>query len=406
MSPSKWDAIVIGSRCGGAPTAMLLGRKGHRVLLLDRDVFPKDTLSTHIVRPFAVRQLRRWGLLDKVSASGCPALVKVVADYGETVLSGWVPSIDGVYENFAPRRFLLDSVLLEGALAAGVEARLGFSVREILKDGPRVYGIRGVDKQGRTVTELADVIIGADGKHSRLARTVKAPAYNTAPPLLCWYYSYWSGLPTLREPRGVWWESYYRPTNVVFVIPTNGDLACVMVGWPHSQFRRVRRNIEASYREALAQMPLLHERVRAARREDRFRGTADLPNFMRRPHGPGWALVGDAGFHKDPLLGHGILDAFRDAELLAEAVHAGLSGNAPMQVALAQYERQRNESAMGHYEYTLRMAALGPPSEQMRQLRRALKGNQEQTNRFLGISSGTTRVEDFFAEGNLQRLHA
>jgi 2-polyprenyl-6-methoxyphenol hydroxylase-like FAD-dependent oxidoreductase len=156
--------------------------------------------------------------------------------------------------------------------------------------------------------------------------------------------------------------------------------------------------------QALDLVPSLAERVHGGKRSERFVGTGDLPFFFRKPYGPGWALVGDAGYHKDPLTAQGSADAFRDAELLAEAVDAGLSGGRPLEAALADYERQRNEAALPLYEFTYQLAGLQPPPPEMQQLFGALRHNQEQTDRFFGIIAGTTPLHEFFGPENLGRI--
>ncbi len=144
-------------------------------------------------------------------------------------------------------------------------------------------------------------------------------------------------------------------------IPTNDDLTCILVGWPVAEFDRARANIEQEYRAAIQLVsPLLAEALHNSRRVERYVGTADLPNFFRKPYGPGWALVGDAGYHKDPVNAQGISDAFRDADLLAAAVHAALTGEKPWATALAEYEQQRNESAFPLYEQNCRAASFTP----------------------------------------------
>jgi 2-polyprenyl-6-methoxyphenol hydroxylase-like FAD-dependent oxidoreductase len=144
--------------------------------------------------------------------------------------------------------------------------------------------------------------------------------------------------------------------------------------------------------------------VRAGKREEQFIGTADVPNFLRKPYGPGWALVGDAGYHKDPVTAQGISDAFRSAELLAEAIDAGFSGRQPLATALANYERQRNEEVFPMYEYTCQFAALDPPPTHMQQLFAALRGNQAQIDRFLGTVAGTVSIPEFYSPENIQRI--
>jgi len=390
-----YDAIVVGARCAGSPTAMLLARKGYRVLLVDRASFPSDTLSVHYIHQPGVARLARWGLLDQVIASNCPPVRRQRLDVGPFALEGTPPPLDGVADGYAPRRTVLDKILVDAAAAAGAEVRERFTVGELVTDGERVTGIRGHGAGGGTVTEEARIVIGADGIHSLVARQVDAAEYNDKPAMTCAYYSYWSDLP---KP-GV--ELYSRPDHMIVTGPTNDGQSLIIVYWPIAAFSEVRTDIETHFSAALDLAPDLAERVRAGTRTERFKGTADLRNFYRRPYGPGWALVGDAGYHKDPITAQGISDAFRDADLLAAAIDDGLAGRRPLADALAGYEARRNEATMPIYEMTLQFAALQPPPPEMQQLLGALRGNQEQTNRFLGTVVGTVPIPEFFASENL-----
>jgi flavin-dependent dehydrogenase len=395
-----YDAIVIGARCAGSPTAMLLARKGYRVLVVDRATFPSDTLSTHAVKYAATASLHRWGLLERVMATNCPPITRGTLDLGPFALSGSAPPLDGIGHACAPRRYLLDAILAEAAVAAGAELREGFSVQEIVFDDGRVAGVRGRAAGGATVEERARIVVGADGLHSLVARAVAAPVYNDRGVLCCGYYSYWSGLPV----SGV--EFYPRPGQVVLTFPTNDGLTVVYAGWPAARFHKVRADVEGSFMAALDLIPAFAERVRAGRREERFAGTADLPNFFRKPYGPGWALVGDAGCHKDPITGQGITDAFRDAELLAEAIDAGLTGRQSLDDALADYERRRNEAMMPIFEFICAQASLQPPPPEMVQLFTALIGNQEQIDRLLGTIENSVPIPEFFSPENIGRIVA
>ena len=395
-----YDAIVVGARCAGSPTAMLLARKGYRVLLVDRAGFPSDALSTHYIHQPGVARLRRWGVLDRVVATGCPPARRMTFDVGPFALTGAPPPADGVAVAYAPRRYLLDEILLEAAAAAGAEVRERFSVGEILVEDGRVTGVRGRAAGGATVTERGRIVVGADGMRSRVARAVHAPASRARPGRACAYYTYWSGVP-LDGP-----ELYPRDGRMVIAGPTNDGLTIVTAFWPSAEFHRVRADIEGSFLEAVGLAPSLAERLRAGERADRFFGTGDLPFFFRKPYGPGWALVGDAGYHKDPITAQGIGDAFRDAELLAEAIDAGLSGRRPLEDALADYERQRDEHAQPMYEFTHQLAGLEPPSPDMQALFAALRHDQEQTDRFFGAVAGTVRMDDFFAPGNIGSILA
>lgn len=393
-----YDAIVIGARCAGSPTAMLLARKGYRVLLVDKATFPSDKISNYYIHQPGVAQLQHWGLLEQVRASNCPPVRKFFFDTGPVVLTGTPPPAGDVTEGYAPRRRVIDTILAHAAAAAGSEVREGFVVQELISEGERITGIRGRTAGGETVTEHARIVIGADGMHSLVARTVQAPAYNTKPSLACWYYAHWSGVPL----EGV--EVYARDYRSVGVLPTNDGLTLIFVGWPHQEFHAFRADIEGNFLKTLDLTPKLAARVRNGTQVERFRGTADVPNFFRKPYGPGWALVGDAGYHKDPFTAQGFSDAFRDAELLAEAIDDGFAGRRPLLEALAEYEQQRNAAALPMYEFTCELATLAPPSAEQMQLFAALRGNQAETNRFLGTIAGTVSIPEFFAPANIQRI--
>src|SRR4051794_35439432 len=160
-----YDAIIVGARCAGSPTAMLLAKKGYRVLLLDRATFPSDTVSTHMITVDGSAYLKRWGLLGQLEASGCPPVRNIVLDldfprYGHFKLTGFpYPDADGFGAIYAPKRTVLDKMLVDAASAAGVVVREGFSVREVLMDGDRVVGVRGKGSSGIMVTEHAKIVI-------------------------------------------------------------------------------------------------------------------------------------------------------------------------------------------------------------------------------------------------------
>jgi flavin-dependent dehydrogenase len=394
-----YDAIVVGARCAGSAVALLLAREGYRILLVDRTTFPSDAISTHFIRHPGVVRLKRWGLLDTVLASNCPPIRKWSSNFGDFTLSGQVPLIDDVPGVLAPRRKVLDAILLNAAAEAGAEVRQGFTVTDLLTDGARVVGIRSRSTDATPVTEHARMVIGADGKHSTIAERVQAPMYRHVPALTCWYYTYWSGLPC----EGM--EINWRHHQLVYTFPTNDRLTLTVVGVPHQEFHEFRRDIEGNYLKAVERIPDLAERFREARREERFYGMADLPNFFRRPYGPGWALVGDAGHHKDPLPAYGISDAFCDAELLADAIHKGFSGEQPPDDALAQYEQSRNARAIPEHDFTRKSARLEMwDSPEALRLRAALRGNQEDTGQYFAVNAGVILPEVFFAPENIQRI--
>src|SRR5262249_45648172 len=184
---AEYDAIVVGARCAGAPTAMLLARRGWRVLLVDRASFPSDTVSTHLMHAPAVAALARWGLLDRVVASGCPPIRNYSFDFGPITISGSPRPVDGISTAYAPRRTVLGKILVDAAAEAGAEVRERYTVDEILIEDGIVIGIRGRSEGGKPTAERARVVIGADGRNSQVARAVGAAEYG-AKPMLQWSY--------------------------------------------------------------------------------------------------------------------------------------------------------------------------------------------------------------------------
>jgi flavin-dependent dehydrogenase len=393
-----YDAIVIGARAAGSPTAMLLARKGHRVLLVDSASFPSDTISTHYIHQDGVARLDDWGLLPQVAASNCPPIRNYTLDVGPFALTGSPPPVDGVADAYSPRRMVLDQILVEAAADAGVEVRERFPVSELVFEEGRLAGIGGRVAGGRTVTEKAKIVIGADGMNSLVARGVGAQEYGAQPTLTCAYYTYWTGV----EMDGA--ELYPRPDRMIVASPTNDGRVVMIAFWPIDEFHRVRSDIEGNFMEVLELAPSLAERVRGGTRAERFRGMSRQPNFFRRPYGDGWALVGDAGHHKDPILALGITDAFHDADLMADAVDAGLSGREPMLAALADHHARRDEHAAPGYARTIEFARLQPPPPEMQQLFGALAHDKHQTNRFFGTFAGSVPIAEFFAPENMARI--
>lgn len=400
MHENQYDVIVVGARCAGSSTAMLLARYGYRVLIVDRATFPSDTNSTHLIHPPGVAALQRWGLLDRVIATGCPPIDTYAFDFGPFTLSG-SPRAPDLPVAYAPRRTVLDELLVDAAAESGAEIREGFTVNELVTEDGAVVGIRGHGRNDRrTVSEHARVVVGADGLHSLVARIVRPEQYHEHPPLLCGYYTYWSGL-----PMGGRWEAYDRPGRAFAAWPTNDDLTLVIAGWPYREFEANKKDLEGNYLQTLELVPLFAERLRTATREARLVG-AVVPNFFRKPYGPGWVLVGDAGYNKDFVTAQGIQDAFQDAELCATALHETFAGGRPFDAALGEYQSRRDERVLPMYEFTLESAALEPPPPELRRLLAAVHGNQEAMDQFARVNAGVESPADFFAPDNVERILA
>jgi 2-polyprenyl-6-methoxyphenol hydroxylase-like FAD-dependent oxidoreductase len=385
-----YDAIIVGARCAGSPTAMLLARKGYRVLVVDRATFPSDTLSTHVVQPLAVAALARWGLLARLTATGCPPIHTYTFDFGPVTISG-APGTTEAPVAYCPRRIVLDKLLVDAAAEAGAEIREGFTCDEVLLEDGRVVGIKGRSKGTAAITERAEVIIGADGRHSLVADAVRPEQYHEKPPLLAPYYTYWSGLPV--DGR---FETYIRSHRGFAAAPTHDGLTMTVGGWPHAEFEANKKDVEGNFLKLFDLAPAFAERVRGARREAPFAG-APTPNFFRKPFGPGWVLVGDAGYIKDPITAQGINDAFRDAERCVTALDQAFTRTRGFDDAMRDYQRERDAQVLPMYEFTCQLATLEPPPPQMQQLIGGIRGNQKAMNAFAQMNAGTISPPEFGA---------
>jgi len=379
-----YDAIVVGARCAGSPTAMLLARRGYRVLLVDRAAFPSDTLSTNVIQAPGLAALARWGLLDQVVASGCPPMHTYSFDFGPFTITGRPPAAA-----YAPRRTILDKVLVDAAAAAGAEVRERFTVDDILIEDGVVAGIRGHGPGGTSAVERARVVIGADGRHSQVAKAVQPRRYRDKAPLQWGYYAYWSGVPASG------FETVARPDRAFAAIPTNDGLTLVVVGWPTAEKDAYRADIEGNYLKTLDMVPEFADRVRAATRETPFTGGA-VANFLRQPFGPGWALVGDAGYTKDPITAQGISDAFRDAEQCAGALDEAFTAVRTFDDAMRAYHRDRDRHVLPMFEFTTQLATLAPPPPEVGRRLAAVCGDHAAMDAFAGVIAGTMSPVEFF----------
>jgi flavin-dependent dehydrogenase len=407
-----FDAIVVGGRCAGAPTAMLLAQKGYRVLLVDRATFPSEVVSTHFLWPHGASYLNRWGLLTKV-LQVTPAHTVVHLVHEGIALSGSVPlpllrqyfqrlhgDDAGVVQQYCSvRRSILDQILIDAAGAAGVEVLQGFAVEGLLMDGERVVGIRGRTRSGAAVEEHARVVVGADGRSSFLARALKLPKYDERRKCTFAYWSYFSGLglPAAHIHR--------RGRLGIAMVPTNHGQHMTLVFGPSEWGHAFRANLATNFQRVLDFVnPELGEQVRArGRREERFYGTLDQSAYLRPLLGPGWVLVGDAACGKDQCTATGMTHAFRDAELAAAALGAGLSAGGEVEEALTRLyqQRRRSQSAAAYYDYVCTLAEMRPPRHDELQLYVSLRSNQEETDRLIATFADVAPVADFFQASNL-----
>lgn len=395
-----YDVIVVGARCAGSAIAMLLARRGYRVLLVDRDTFPSDMeMSTHLIHQRGVARLGRWGVLDAVVAAGSRRIYGCMIEMGPIQLTGPAPAVDGEDGALAPRRMVLDAILIAAAVRSGAQLREGCQVETLREEGGRVVGVKGRTATGGTLAAKARIVVGADGPSSRVAACVRAPKYNAKPALQGTAWIYWNDVPMEH------FELHLGAYQAVYAFPTDKGSTLIGVNWAIDRFRSVRRNVEHEYFNVLHRLaPQLAERTESAHRTADKTHLGATRNFFRKAYGPGWVLLGDAHYTKDPCTAQGITDAFCDAEHLADAIDHGLCGERGLDEVLLTYEKGRVAWATPFYELTCELAKFAPPTPDKLELYSALQGNRRDTEAFLGTVSEAVSPTDFFAPDNLARI--
>ena len=385
-----WDVVVVGARVAGASTALLLARAGLQVLVVDRARCGSDTLSTHALMRGGVLELRRWGVLDRVAATGAPPVRRVTFHYGAESMPVSLKPYAGVDALYAPRRTVLDATLVRAAEEAGARFRFGLAVTDLARDSAgRVVGVVLRDRGGAVRTERARLVVGADGRGSLVAARVGAPTIAAGAHAAAYAYGYWPAA----NLDGYHW--YYGNALSAGAIPTNDGLACVFVGGPPAVVAAVgrRRRLADAQRELMARLHDGLADLTAAPPAGPARFFRGMPARLRRAHGPGWALVGDAGWWKDPLSTHGITDALIDAELLAAAVVAGSASERSTGIALAGYQAQRDRRALSMHPIVDRLASHEWDPVEVRQLLRGLSSAMaDEVEAILGFDPALART--------------
>jgi len=333
-----YDAIVVGARCAGAATAMLLAKAGAKVLVVDRQPYGSDTLSTHALMRPAVMQLSRWGLLKSLVASGAPIITATSFHYGKETVTVPIRRENNVPGLLAPRRMVLDRILVDAARAAGAEI-VHDVIAEELTYGPngRVNGISVRDHEGNRAKVDAAIVVGADGIGSTVARQAGARMITRGKHSAGNIFGY----APVKDLKGYHW--HFHPGYSAGSIPTHNGEACIFVSASTARFdSELRHDLAKSHAEILRRVaPEIGEHV-ARENLSPLRAFRGVPGFIREAHGPGWVLVGDSGFFRDPITSHGISDAFRDAEGAANAILAG-----------TEYDFRRYREERDQFAYTM-----------------------------------------------------
>lgn len=359
----EYDAIIVGARVAGAATAMLMARSGMKVLVVDRQQYGSDTLSTHALMRGAVGQLSRWGVLNEIINSGTPAIHQTVFHYKGVPVSLDIKPEYGVDALYAPRRTVLDRTLVNEAIRSGTTVLHNTSFLKIDRDsGNKIIGatIRvGIDQP---IFVRAPLIIGADGRNSRVAQQVNAVAYAKGKYKTANIYGYFNGIPD----HGYRW--YYDKGIAAGIIPTNDGQSCVFASCTPERFRKdMKLGASALFHTILTEASKdLGNEISNARLCGSLHGFPGLAGFLRQSAGNGWALVGDAGYFKDPATAHGITDALRDAELLARA--AKYNPN----IGKSSYQTERDALSHELFKVTDKVASLKWEIPELQMLHRDL----------------------------------
>ena len=386
-----YDAIIVGARCAGSATAMLLARKGYRVLALERKSFPSDTMSTHYVHAEGLARLAAWGLLDTLIATGCPSIDEICSTIEGHRFVSTVPSYDGISVGYCPRRTVLDQLMVDAARGSGADIREGVVVDGLLKDDTGV--VTGVRARSEDVVfdERARIVIGADGRRSRVAQLVDAQQYDERPGTAFWYYNYF---PSLQLPAML----AFADQTGLFMNPTHDGAHVVGAGARVEHFADFKRDVSANFHRLWRNAaPDIADCLAETQPLERWVGTADLPGFRRVAFGPGWALIGDAGFHKDPITGSGITEAWVQSEWLAEAIDDGFSGRQLLADAMHDYQQRRDDHSRDWYEWTHVTARLDPIPEHISPIFASLKEDRDGADRFAMLNAGLVSMKEFYA---------
>ena len=396
------DVVVVGARCAGSATAAAFARAGRRVVALDRVGFPADTISTHLLWPGGVAELKALGALERVRALGAPPLPDALAGAGELTVRGRYTPVDGIDYALCVRRPGLDEALVATARAAGAEVRERARVTDLLMEGGRVAGVRWSDADGRERELRARLVVGADGRRSTVASLVGAdrPHRRRASGRAC-FYAYWDDRRAdWRATAAQWREGPELGT----AFPCDGGLLLVLLQPPARRADEFRSDLTGAYRRTVMSIPGLAARLEGCRQESKVRAATGIESYFRRSAGRGWALAGDAGHFKDPVTAQGIRDALRYGRTLAEAAAPVLGDPSALDVALARWERARDRDCLEVYQWTNVLARGEPMSALEVELYREAQDDPALARQMLDVFSRSARPSEVFTPRRTLRL--
>ncbi len=312
----EYDALIIGGRAAGGSLAVLLAERGWRVLVIDRDRFPSDTMSTHYMHSTVVPLLDHFGVLSEVVDSlGFRRLTRTRIYLDDCIFEGSMDPSGSGYA-LAPRRDVLDNLLVQRAMRFGAEFHDRTRAERLIWNEGRVVGAELRDADGERREVNARVVVGADGKYSSVSKWVDAEPYEAVPALRPVYYAHFHGIEPLPEPAV---ELFFGSDRIGFIFPMRPGEFCLALELQPEEFERFRSDAAGEFLKVFGGLYGMRSRLRLAELDGKVIGVKGVDNFFRKPYGPGWALTGDAAYLKDPSTGSGIGDALQQSVWLADA---------------------------------------------------------------------------------------
>ncbi len=370
-SEHSCDVVVVGARCAGSPLAALLARQGLDVAVLERASFPRDTLSSHLFEADALAFLNRLDVTERLWATGAPPVNRTDTRVEDVHLTMDLPLRAGDIGGMASvRRLLLDPILADAARQAGAEVHTASRVTGLIHEQGRVAGV-SFEQEGAVRRMRARLVVGADGRHSTVARLCGARRYNVTPNRRPLFWAFLEDADMGSEPTFL---SHRWADRFILGIPADSGLYQVLM-WPEeSELGRFRADREAAFIEHARTCEPLAEGLAGARRTGKIFGALRWEGFFREPSGPGWVLCGDAGHFKSPSPGRGIGDAFLQADSLARAIGHGLEGSpADLDRLLARWGRWRDGEFAEHYWLAVDLEDRGPVPAVLVEILRGMK---------------------------------
>lgn len=380
----RFDVLIVGARCAGSPLATFLKRAGLSVCVIDQAGFPSDTLSTHMFQASGMEVLGKLGVMDAVRASGAPPLSNCYMKFEDVDMSGSarMRETDPGMAMLCVRRISLDIHLVEKAKEEGVDVRLHTRVTRLIKKDERVSGVNVVDRKGDSYAIKADLVVGADGRNSTIARLTGARRYHVIPSERISTWAYFRGVPNQGDRK-----LYYHRRGDDFIVaaPADDNLFLVVSCPSEEFFDDYKTDSEGSFNRAVAGCEPVADLLAHAKRETRFRGLRRFEGFFREATGPGWVLVGDSGHFKDPTPGQGISDALRQVDKLSAAIIRGFSNPKERDSALKRWWQWRDSDSIQHYWFCSDIGKSGPVSPARLELLRRIAESDELRKDFLDI---------------------